>query len=459
MAILTATPAMAALTHLWTFDTNFTDGVGTANGTAVGDGVSITSTPGQFLVGTGGLRIAHTGVTTTPDAGTDYVSITAPVFPTTNPMQFSLGLLYRFDPTIGVNDSRNFLFETKPGFSIGVGMAATDELQYFLEGTTLSPGPNLPNVNNGQWHQFAAVWDKLSTNTLKIYHDGQLVQHISLGANNFNQASQAGGMNIGTFRGANDRNWVGYIDDFRIHDNAITSSQVAAQFSAIASVAPSTPFSFENNFDGVAKSDLNHDISHPNWILQPSGGLTAGGFSGNFLRTTAVAGDNTLAIQFTDLPDHGGVQLGMLLAQLDSLDPIRDGDRFIVRVDGVEILNAGFGYGVSGSLSEPIVTTGDPVLDAELLSLRTASGVQLFGDVNFLENVYDLSQLSLFQSIKHTGSTLLLEIIGRQNQTAGEFFGIDNLTLTLQFIPEPATMMLLLTAAPVLARRRRRRIA
>ena len=191
--------ADAQLTHLWSFDSDFTDGVGTADGTAIaGSGeVSITSVTNadlnqaEFLVGSGGLKITHGG------GAADYVDIPVPVFPETNPVTFSINLFYRFDPSLGTDDSRNFLFETTPGFSVGLGQGAADDMEWFFQG-----GPNDtsgPDTNDSAWHQATLVWDNNDSQLASFYHDGLLRDQVPI-STDFFQDGQVDGLHIGNHR-------------------------------------------------------------------------------------------------------------------------------------------------------------------------------------------------------------------------------------------------------------------
>jgi hypothetical protein len=226
------------------------------------------------------------------------------------------------------------------------------------------------------------------------------------------------------------------MDEFAVWNSALSGADAAQVFQRGVLGIPVQGVSVA---EGPPDQNANAHITATGWAVNTlavtpgaNNDLGDAGVNGHWMGTTG-AGSNTLTITYTDLDPHTHVNLGMLVAQLDSLDPLRDDDRFIVRIDGRTILD------VNNSFDDEIVLTGNAALDAELLSLRTAAGVQLFGDANFLENVYDLSQLSAFQMIPHSGSTLVLEIIGRQNQGSGEFYGVDNITLQLA-VPEPISI-------------------
>ena len=167
--------------------------------------------------------------------------------------------------------------------------------------------------------------------------------------------------------------------------------------------------------------------------------LHTAGFQGSrFLRSFTTA-TNTAALVFTDLPRHNKIGLGLLLAQLDQLEPLTNNDHFEIRVDGSEVLSVGLGPNQGG---EPQVNTNSfrlfgATADAQLFkNTMTVGGADLFfcgtdyGD--YKDHVYDLSALEALQTIPHTGSTLVLEFLGIQNSTGeNECFGIDQIELTV----------------------------
>jgi len=187
--------------------------------------------------------------------------------------------------------------------------------------------------------------------------------------------------------------------------------------------------------EGVEPDGLlvEHNICHTN-------NLTTAGFRGlRFLRSMDN-GTNSLMLAFEQLPPHKTIGIGLLLAQLDTLEPVRDNDHFVIRVDGQEVFKVGLGFGTSGPYEEPVVAglellgqPADPQLLLDVLTL--ADNLFYSGDMirDFDEHVYDLSRLEALQQIPHTRSTLTVELIGYQDQNAtGEGFGIDHFQLTLE---------------------------
>ncbi|NLB54342.1 MAG: LamG domain-containing protein, partial [Lentisphaerae bacterium] len=95
------------------------------------------------------------------------------------------------------------------------------------------------------------------------------------------------------------------------------------------------------------------------------------GIDSDFLFRTSALGENILSMAFENLPIHNTIALGTFLVQLESVDPVRDGDYFLIRIDGLNILKAGIGFGNAGHVNEPIVAFlelfGEPA-DPQILS-------------------------------------------------------------------------------------------
>lgn len=177
-----------------------------------------------------------------------------------------------------------------------------------------------------------------------------------------------------------------------------------------------------------AGSTLTQFDQHGWFDAGPDAFLTAAGFDGPHLRTNGVG---NLDLRLDDLPHHTGIAIGFHVAQIGSLDPRRDGDRFRVTLDGTEMLDVGLGFGTAQGYNEPLVQNlevfGAPTSESVVLDTLTATSTH-----GFPWHAYDLSQVTAFQEIPHTGSSLSLSFWGKGNQGASnESYGIDNLVITL----------------------------
>jgi hypothetical protein len=168
----------------------------------------------------------------------------------------------------------------------------------------------------------------------------------------------------------------------------------------------------------------------------PANSLRTAGFPGERFLRSYTTGTNTATLVFTGLPRHTKIGLGLFLAQLDSLDPLMEGDRFAIRIDGAEVLSVGLGPDQG---SEPQVSTFKlfgTAADAQVFrDTLTLGGQDLFGcggTVAYNDHVYDLSRMKALQGIPHMRDALVIEFIGIQNMGGeSEGFGIDTVRLTV----------------------------
>ncbi|NLC82407.1 MAG: LamG domain-containing protein, partial [Lentisphaerae bacterium] len=170
--------------------------------------------------------------------------------------------------------------------------------------------------------------------------------------------------------------------------------------------------------------------------------VTAGFPNSRFLRSFTTR-TNSATLVFADLPRHDKIGLGMLLAQLDQMEPVAGGDRFVIRADGTEVLSVGLGSDQGG---EPQVSTlsvlGVPT-DIGVIKNTLTCGDDLFfcGTAwnDYRDHVYDLALLEPLQSIPHSAGTLVIELLGVHDAPPeNEGFGIDRFELTVY--PRRGTM-------------------
>lgn len=372
----------------------------------------------------------------------------------------------------GTDTTRSYVFEAANNFDISFGTPGNTTGPDNYTSYVAQAGAVNVSLNRNVWnHVVHAFGTDGTTTTLNSYINGTLTNTLTAPTANMSFTD----INFGTARNGAGRYFEGKMDEIAIWNRTLSASEVT-EITARGQAGYSLTESVVN-----PKYVFNADVAAPNAHLGATIALTGwtdaatftpvaganndlgdGGFADRYYQTTG-AGLNALTITLNNLESHNAIDLGMVIAQLDSLDGFRsDLDRMIIRLDGVEIFNAQLSYGtsVSGTFVDgtgtQFISTGDPALDAELLALRTISNTNVFGGADFRENLYDLSKLSIFKGIAHSSSTLTLEIIGDQNQASGEFFGVDNISITLvTTIPEPTSLSLLALSSLTLMRRRR----
>ena len=302
-AITTSTKA--GLTEYWAFDTDYGNAVaGGHTATAVGSGLSISA---ESARGSGSLQISHNTSTG------DYLHVSDPVIPTSNPTAFTVSTWYKFDGSLGTQttDDRNFLWETFPSYTTGAGLNDTGgsrdiEWFYATVGGSISNTAG-PIVNDDAWHHTAVVWDK-PNNVATMYHDGQQFSSIAIGAQELYQPTA--GLNIGNHRaGDGSRNWQGYIDDFAVYNGTLDAAGVNGLFIGsytpqtvpvtgppIDEPIPTSPLQAHWTFDSDYSSTVHNDI----YQGQPQGGSYTNitNTSGQFIRGTG-------ALQLDSGPDSG----------------------------------------------------------------------------------------------------------------------------------------------------------
>lgn len=224
-----------------------------------------------------------------------------------------------------------------------------------------------------------------------------------------------------------------------------------AMFGTVRAHAQTTIFSTDFN------SGLPSQFSGSGGVesVQGFAGLGSSGnqFSGDFLRNDSVpATASTLTL--TGLPAHSSVNLGFLLAAIDSWDSTDGGpapDFFNVSVDSTSVFQATFAT-ASGSFTYGGVDIG--------------SGQQQRGfNGSWNDRAYDLYTEPLLQNIPHTASTLTVSFFASGGGWQGgidESWAIDNLRVQINGsgnVPEPGAAGLLcgaLAGMGMLLRRRRK---
>ena len=145
-------------------------------------------------------------------------------------------------------------------------------------------------------------------------------------------------------------------------------------------------------------------------------GPTGNQFNSKFLQSSGSA-----TLTLTDLPAHDRLDLGFLLAIIDSWDGGTN-DYFNVRVDGTTIFRESFSY--EGLAQQSYVPPQGGLI---------SSGTQL-GFSSWNDAAYNMFLEPKLQSISHTASTLTIEWLANGPGWQGgtdESWAIDNLQITL----------------------------
>ncbi|HPS06525.1 MAG TPA: LamG domain-containing protein [Kiritimatiellia bacterium] len=276
---------------------------------------------------------------------------------------------------------------------------------------SLAKVPANVNTRDGNWHRLAAV---RGNNTIALYLDGQLVgsQAETLGA----YPLQGPYYYLG--RDGRDpwfNRFVGDIAAARIWTRALSAGELAGL--AASNAVPA---------DGLLAQ----------YAPMLTNSLVTAGFpNSRFLRSFTTR-TNSATLVFADLPRHDKIGLGMLLAQLDQLEPVSGGDRFVLRVDGTEVLRVGLGPNQGTELQVSTLSVLGVPTDVGVIKNTLTCGDDLFfcGTAwnDYRDHVYDLALLEPLQRIPHTADTLVVELLGIQDTVGdNEGYGIDRFELTV----------------------------
>ena len=159
-------------------------------------------------------------------------------------------------------------------------------------------------------------------------------------------------------------------------------------------------------------------------------GFTADGFDGLFLRNPSVPAQKT-TLTLTDLPEHTSLDLGFLLAVIDSWDGSANNqyapDVFNVDVDGQSIFSETFesAFGPASYV---------PPEGAEI-AFKQPRGF----NGSWLDSSYNMANDPTFQNINHTSSSVTIDFYASGNGWQGgndESWAIDNVQVCIN-APEP----------------------
>ncbi|MDD2598091.1 MAG: LamG domain-containing protein [Kiritimatiellae bacterium] len=334
------------------------------------------------------------------------------------------------DPERGVIMGNHF--SGTAGRAVNLELATPNQVRLYVQNS-----PTVVNVyapggasRDGGWHHLAGL---RRSGQLYLFLDGKQVGTAAdtTGSFDLNGSHYYFGRDSRTGLTEFD----GDFKDARMWSRALDNSEITA---LAAGARPGAP--------DVAINNLMAEYTH----YRPTNSLYTAGLTSDYFFRTSVTGVNTLTLVFEELPRHTAIALGAFVAQLESLDPTRDNDCFIIRVDGEEVLKVGLGFGTASHYSEPEVASlelfGEPADPQLFAATLTVGGEELFdggAEPNgYNEHVYDLSRLEALQNIPHRSKTLQIEIIGIHNQDyKTEGFGLDRIQLTV--LPVKGTLLLL----------------
>lgn len=184
--------------------------------------------------------------------------------------------------------------------------------------------------------------------------------------------------------------------------------------------------------------------------LGPSGSQ----FGGQFLRNAST---NATILTLTGLPANSAIDIGFLLAVIDSWDGsssgFPSGDFFTVTVDGAPIFTESFVNSQAGFTQTYVPPAGGELARKVHLCFNSSD--------HHADTAYDMGLEPSFQGIPHSASTLTITFVGNGSGYQGgndESWAIDQLLVSL--VPEPGAVALLacgaLSLAPAVRRSRLR---
>ena len=228
---------------------------------------------------------------------------------------------------------------------------------------------------------------------------------------------------------------------------------VLAAFTALAPTAHSA-LVFTSDFDSVIPAEITAGTALITAVQDYSGlGPSGNAFGGSFLRSQTA---NVVTLQLTGLPTHSMVSLSLLFAAIDSLDgtgTFPQGDFFQITLDSVMIFNESFANATLSQIQSYVPPTGVELARRIDLGFGGPGGF-------YTDSAYDLGADPLFSNIAHSASTLTLQfaIQGAGIQDlSDESWAMDQLTVTVNSIPEPSAALLGLCGLPLCFIRRVRR--
>jgi len=452
--LLVAAPADAALRHRWTFnDGNANDSVGTANGTLQGATTSL----GRAVLAGGTEHVDLPGPTiaiNTYSALTLEMWLTSSTANTGYTMAAVLGRTY--DVNLGEPDWAGYQYVMiQPTRAAGPNASRAAITAVRFEEESGVNGPS--QINDNKSHHLAVTVDN---SEIAYYVDGSLIGSAPVGANTLSSLSNNLaylGRSVYQF----DPNFVGSIDEFRIHDNVLSPNQIAD--STYFGPAPADLLALEvNKSTGQVTLKNNHSaaLAIDHYSIVSRGGALNNAWSGLGSLDSVGAGEGQ------SWAKAGGADVNELaelfLTGSSTFDPAES-----------HSLGTAYNPAVFGAAN------GDLVFQYHL-----TSGERLYGPVTYVDAACISGDFSCSGSVGNDDLTLLLDNWGdavpptpagwNGTPPTAPAVGNDELTLLLDgwgdiagagsvgaaSVPEPATWLFAAgaAAAGLVSRRRRTRV-
>ena len=211
----------------WSFDSDYSSAVNNSyyQGTPYGGTyTSITNTAGEYIRGTGALKL-DSGPST---GDTTYVDILNEVADVTRDKQITISAWYNYTDISGDgSDTRNFVWESSPDYSLAFGLrtdGTTTDAEWWFD-TALSDTSG-PVITSGTWNHVVMVLD-LENYRAQYYHNGVLRDDCDITGT----IDAMTGFHIGNHRAADGtRDFDGYIDDVAVYHGVLDADGVAGLY-------------------------------------------------------------------------------------------------------------------------------------------------------------------------------------------------------------------------------------